>query len=168
MEIWKDIKGYEGLYQVSNLGNVKSLKFKNNIILKGGIDSSGYKVVSLRDYNKKQSTKTVHRLVAIAFINNTQNKKCVNHINGIKTDNRIENLEWNTYNENMNHSFRTGLRKIGGNHPMAVKMIDTSNGKIFDTLKEAAEYCKLNPSNLIMMIKGYYKNKTTINYLNEK
>ena len=168
MEIFKDIIGYEGLYQISNLGNVKSLKFKKHIILKGGIDLSGYKIVSLRDSNKKQSTKTVHRLVAIAFITNTQNKKCVNHINGIKTDNNLINLEWNTYAENMNHSFKNGLRKIGGNHPMAVKMIDTSNGKIFDTLKEAAEYCKLNPSNLLMMIKGYYKNKTTINYLNKQ
>jgi hypothetical protein len=164
MEIFKDIIGYEGLYQISNLGNVKSLKFKKHIILKGGIDLSGYKIVSLRDSNKKQSTKTVHRLVALSFLKNPENKLTVNHINGIKTDNNLINLEWNTYTENMNHSFKNGLRKIGGNHPMAVKMIDTSNGKIFDTLKEAAEYFNINTSTLCSMLNGYYKNKTTLIY----
>lgn len=161
-EIWKDIAGYKD-YKISNEGKVKSLKGVAKI-LKGGIDLSGYHIVTLLN-NKIQSTKTIHRLVAIAFIPNAENKRTVNHKNGIKTDNRVENLEWNTYSENMNHSFKNGLRKIGGSHPNARKMIDISNGKIFDTLKDAAKYCNTSPSRLVSMLKGYYSNSTNIKYL---
>jgi hypothetical protein len=164
-EVFKDIKGYEGRYQISNLGNVKSLKNKKEIILKGGIDSCGYKIVSLIDTNKKQSTKTVHRLVAITFIPNPENKLTVNHINGIKLDNKIENLEWNTYAENMTHSFNNGLRKKGKEHPNSVKIINILTGDIFHTLKDASEYYKINCSNLCSMLKGKYKNKTNLKYL---
>lgn len=109
-EIWKDIKGYEGLYQISNLGNVKSvkrrIKYSNGTIvsypekiLKGFISTSGYKAVDLYE-NKKKKKFYIHRLVAEAFVDNPLNKPEVNHINENKLDNRFENLEWCTSSEN--------------------------------------------------------------------
>lgn len=116
MEIWKDIKGFEGRYMVSNTGMVKSLKrirkFGSQVreinerILKTACDRNGYPFIVLSDYpNKKQSM--VHRLVALAFIDNPDGLPCVNHKNGIKTDNTVDNLEWVTYSENSKHYFDT-------------------------------------------------------------
>jgi len=117
-EIWKDIKGYEGLYQVSNLGRVKSLskewisgnhKSKNkheDMILKPRI-ALGYIHVVLRK-NKKAKTYKVHRLVLKEFIGES-NLEC-NHINGNKSDNRIENLAYCTSSENLKHAYKSGLK----------------------------------------------------------
>ena len=118
-EIWKDIKGYEGYYQVSNLSRVKSLGRiifkKNNVeqivnetILNPYKIKIGYLMVTLRKNGPKKHFK-VHRLVAIAFIPNPLNKPTINHKNGIKDDNRLENLEWATYSENTQHAYDTGL-----------------------------------------------------------
>ena len=96
MEIWKDIKGYEGLYQVSNEGRIFSVI--NSIFLKP-IENNGYYTVSLYK-NKKPSINNIHRLVAEAFIPNPNNLPCVNHKNEIKTDNKVNNLEWCTYQYN--------------------------------------------------------------------
>jgi hypothetical protein len=112
MEVWKDIKGYEGLYQVSNLGRVKSLCYyggKKEKIIKGGVNPQGYIIIGLNKNNKRTSY-TEHRLVALAFLDNPNNYPVINHKNGIKTDNRVENLEWCTYQQNTIHAFETGLK----------------------------------------------------------
>ena len=104
-EIWKDIKGYEGFYQVSNLGNVKNVR--RNSIRKLKEDNSGY-LHCLLSVNKVRKTFLVHRLVATSFIENPENKPLINHINANRSDNRVENLEWCTQKENMNHSRKMG------------------------------------------------------------
>ena len=121
-EIWKDIEGYEGMYQVSTLGRVKSLdhyakfinkgtpckRFHKGKILKAIVSRFGYKRLWLR-YKRVQRVMSVHRLVAKAFIPNPDNKPQVNHINCIKADNKIENLEWNTTFENMHHAYSNNM-----------------------------------------------------------
>lgn len=105
MEIWKDIEGYEGLYQVSNEGRVKSLgneASRKEKILKYGINRSGYKYVTLCK-NNTSILKKVYRLVAETFIPNPEGKPCVDHINTIKTDDMVCNLRWCTQKENMNN-----------------------------------------------------------------
>jgi hypothetical protein len=115
-EIWKDLPEYEGLYQISNLGRVYSL-FLNRII-KPFRNQKGYLRLDLR--GKKRTTKVVHRLVLETFTG-PQPKLQVNHKNGIKDDNRLENLEWVTGQQNVDHAWRTGLsfRPIGSLHPRA-------------------------------------------------
>ena len=106
MEIWKDIEDYEGIYQISNLGNVKSLNYrgtKQERLLKLIPNKIGYINVQLCK-NGIVKPFYVHRLVAIAFLNKDNNKNEVNHINMVKTDNRVENLEWCTKSENIIHS----------------------------------------------------------------
>jgi hypothetical protein len=115
-EIWKDVKDFEGLYQVSNLGNVKRLVSKRVLaerLIGSSIDRYGYvKRVLCKD--GKMYFFTEHRLVANAFIPNDFNKPTVNHINGIKTDNKLDNLEWCTIKENNDHAINTGLKNLKG------------------------------------------------------
>lgn len=115
LEIWKDVIGYEGLYQVSNLGNVKSLgnEFsRKERLLKLSFQSKGYLTVVLQKDAKRKMV-LVHRLVAEHFILNIYNKPQVNHINGIKTNNRVENLEWVSHRENLDHAINNDLTLKG-------------------------------------------------------
>lgn len=118
-EEWKDISGYEGRYQISNMGRVKSLPriIKNGIgechkkgrILKPQKAVKGYIRVTLCNEEYCKPFK-IHRLVAEHFIPNPENKPQVNHINGDKTDNRVDNLEWCTNGENQLHAYKLGLK----------------------------------------------------------
>jgi hypothetical protein len=110
---FKPVVGYEGFYEINPDGDVKSLErvvphFRGGLrvikekILSGSLDAYGYKVVSISNMINKKVVK-VHRLVAEAFIENPENKKTVNHINRIKSDNNVKNLEWNTVRENSTH-----------------------------------------------------------------
>ncbi len=115
-ESWKPVLGYEGYYEVSNLGNVKSLKRRQTgnqydrveAILKPSVLYNGYLQVCLAIGQTKKKY-SIHRLVAIAFLPNPENKPQVNHKNGIKGDPSLKNLEWATRSENMQHAYDTGL-----------------------------------------------------------
>lgn len=112
-EEWKPIKDFEEHYLISNQGRVRSIKsFMKKMsvdYLKAMISHKGYSVVCLRKPTQKKKTITIHRLVATHFLNNIDNKTEINHISGIKTDNRVENLEWCTAKENSKHAWETGL-----------------------------------------------------------
>ena len=109
-EIWKDIYGYEGKYQVSNYGRIRSVK-----ILKPCKSSFGYYRVGFSENGKIKSF-SVHRLVALSFVPNPERKKEVNHMDGDKTNNRADNLEWVTQSENIQHAYDNGLCKKGSEH----------------------------------------------------
>lgn len=106
MENWKRIKDFPN-YEISNYGRIKN---KNNRLLSPFFKQKGYLQVKLFN-NKVRKGMSVHRLVAQAFIPNPNGLNCINHINGIKTDNRVENLEWCSVLENNKHALQTGLRK---------------------------------------------------------
>lgn len=126
-EIWKDIKGYEGFYQVSNLGKVRSFPrrgtYKTIYILKPRKTHKGYLQVILTKNNKPKSF-SIHRLVAKTFISNLNNYPQVNHIDGNKLNNCVDNLEWCTNEHNMKEACRLGLRdhiyKKGKENPRSV------------------------------------------------
>ena len=163
-EIWKDIPEYKGLYQASNLGNIRSLDreviqlsnggkayFKHTRegrILSQGIQNGGYPVVSI-SVNAKRKICTVHRLVASAFIDNPNNYRDVNHKDGNKQNNNIENLEWVSHSENIKHSYRVLKQK---RHYKPIRCIDT--GEIYTSCKEASILTGINVSSINHAING--------------
>lgn len=168
VEQWKDISGYKGLYEISNLGRVKACPkkwvrgFSKERIIKHKITIHGYCQVVLHD-NKVCKTIAVHRLVALAFIENPENKREVNHINGIKTDNYLENLEWNTSGENQRHAYALGLRKQNGSkNANSTKCIDIVTKIEYGSLVEAYKSTKYSYNHVVSMIHGKSNNKTNL------
>ena len=138
MEVWKDIDGYDGKYQVSNYGNVRSFsKWKNGELLTPGISKTGYYFVNLVRFGRKKiDCHRVHRLVAKAFLENPQELPEVNHIDGNKLNNNISNLEWCSRKANIQHAFDIGLipRRVGKKNYLSKAVIQKSkNG---DFIKE--------------------------------
>lgn len=114
-EIWKDIEGYEGLYKVSNLGRIKSF-YHGGKIMKPDVSNHGHLRVKLSKSGKLKRY-LVHRLVARAFIPNSENKPQINHIDADPTNNSVDNLEWSTQSENIKHAYKIGNKnRQGENH----------------------------------------------------
>lgn len=156
-EIWKDIKDFERLYQVSNFGRVRSLKFGKERVLKNGMgsmDGSGYYKIDLCK-NGKIYHKRIHRLVAAAFIDNPNNFDCINHINGIKTDNRVENLEWITCKENNIHAIRIGLKKEFTGKKKSIHCPELNMN--FESINDAARYFNCHHMSIHHVLKGKLK-----------
>jgi hypothetical protein len=152
METWKDIAGYEGLYQVSNMGNVKTMSrlhridrpyVKQERLLNPPTNSVGYKQVALyRD--KKGVIQSVHKLVATVFLERKPEHQVINHIDGNKLNNHVDNLEWCTYGHNQAHAIRTGLIRIyRGESHYASKVSDAQRLEIYNLCKSGVAQRKV-------------------------
>ena len=173
-EVWKDIKGYEGLYQVSNLGRVKSLERIiiredgkklpiRERILKLRTNPSGYSQVTFNKCGSKRKIFYVHRLVCEAFHENTENKPCVNHIDEDKTNNTVSNLEWCTYKENNNHGTHNtrsakARSKSVGQYTREGKLV-----KVWQSTMEVERQLGFCKSNISAAVRG--KLKTAYGYV---
>lgn len=162
MEQWRDIKGYEGLYEVSSLGRVRSLPkrggHKNPHVLSPN-KCREYLFVTLCN-NYKVKAKDIHRLVAEAFIPNPENKPQVNHIDGNKENNRVKNLEWVTVSENNLHRYRAlgynpTWHKKKPNYCKKVKCLETN--LVFESISDASRKTDTDKSSLIRALTGRYK-----------
>ncbi|WP_182006269.1 NUMOD4 domain-containing protein [Priestia aryabhattai] len=160
-EIWKDIEGFEGFYQISNTGKVKSLPKtmgnKNHLspvrILKNKVDKYGYECIKLCDQKEKGKIKyrTIHRLVANAFIDNPQNLKTVNHKDGNKLNNNVSNLEWASVKQNIQHAWDIGLKekvrkRASEFHGQKCKLIniETNEELVFESLSKLSLFLGYN------------------------
>ena len=157
-EVWKDIEGYEGLYQISNLGRVK--RVITDRILKGKKHKDGYLLVDLYK-NSVGAGKTIHRLVAQAFIPNPENKPQVNHTDEDKTNNMVSNLEWMTAKENNNHGTRNERAGKAISKSQSIPIIAT-NLKTGESIEfygsnECARQLGLHQSSITKVLKGRLK-----------
>lgn len=162
-----EIKDYPN-YLVNRNGKVFSKK--NNKFLSPNIHKTGYtKIVLCKD--AKTKTFLVHRLVADAYLENRENKKTVNHINGIKTDNRLSNLEWANHSENIKHAFLIGLKSSSDHHRNTIKkqfsklVINLQNGIFYESAIEAANAASMKPHNMRSKLNGAMKNNTPYSYI---
>jgi hypothetical protein len=149
-EEWASIHGYPS-YEISNYGRVFNVQYQR--FLKPRFDSDGYARVTLRNSNRS-SDKKIHRLVASEFLPDRPEAVQVNHDDGDKGYNYVENLEWMTPTENQNHAFRTGLNKSG--RKRAVRIVET--GEVFDSLTFCALAINASPGNIAHCLSG--KSKT--------
>lgn len=173
MEQWKDIKGYEEKYQISNLGRVKSLKRTqsnnggkqqvNEKIKSTRIKNSGYEITDLYK-DRKQKTFMIHRLVAQAFIPNPNNKEQVNYIDGNKSNNCVDNLEWTIQSENIIHSYKSIREDKRNNNAIntmtkatSKKVTCLNSGIIYNSASEAAREVGVSASLLMRCCRGERK-----------
>lgn len=170
IENWKEIDGYEGMYEVSDLGNVKSVarviqridgRFKSikERILIPSKDKDGYLEVSIWKNNVGTKFK-LHRLVATYFIPNPENKPEINHKWGDKKDNRVIALEWSTRSENAQHAADTGLISS----PASKIVLHTEIGVYYDTATEAANIFGYKPCTLMAQLSGKHCNRSKMIY----
>ena len=162
-EIWKDCKGYEGLYQVSNKGRIKSYErvrsnhtggiwIQEEAILKGKINNDNYRVVHLQQPKGKSKIEFVHRLVAIAFIDNPEHKTEVDHIDSNRLNNCVENLRWVTREENMKNA--SNAKHITKNLVLCIQ-----TGQVFSNSNEAAKVNGGDAGNIRKSARSYNKEK---------
>lgn len=135
MEHWKSIPEYEGLYEASDLGRIRSLPraTTSGKILKPYVNKhNGYCYVTLSKNNVRKQ-KRVHKLVMISFCEIDESRPQINHVDGDKTNNKLDNLKWCTQSENMKHAYENGLEL-----PPTKNVIDLDSGKIYDSVTDAA------------------------------
>ena len=167
-EIWKDIKGFEGRYQVSNFGNVRTLNWKHSgkiRLMSPDHTPNGYltMVFRLGGAGSKQKHPLVHRLVAQAFIPNPENKPYVNHIDGNKLNNRIDNLEWVTRAENEKHKIYTLGHPSGSMiPPKPVRCVET--GKTYPSISEASRQTGASQTGISRVVRKDKWHKTAGGY----
>ena len=162
-EAWYPVHGYEGLYEINQQGKVKSLKKLNyGYIMKQRPDRAGYNTVRLTKPSLLSSTQYVHRLLGFAFIENPFQKPMINHIDGNKLNNSIQNLEWVTNSENMKHAYSIGLCKSGTKQ---TPVIDICLDKTFPSIKKAAEFYGINYATCKNYLNGNRTNTTCLRYL---
>lgn len=162
-EVWRDIEGYEGLYQVSNMGRVKSLGRKDRFgrvikerILEPAVTHNGYLRVGLHIDGKRKMLR-VHRLVCEAFHENPDNKSEVNHVNEDKTDNRACNLEWSTRTENCNHGSRNERVAKALSKPIGQFSLDGKLIKVWQSACEARRQTGFDQGYVGAVARGKFK-----------
>ena len=162
-EVWRDVKGYEGLYQVSNMGRVKSLGRKDRFgrvikerILEPAVTHNGYLRVGLHVDGKRKMLR-VHRLVCEAFHENPDNKSEVNHVNEDKTDNRACNLEWSTRTENCNHGSRNERVAKALSKPIGQFSLDGKLIKVWQSACEVRRQAGFNQGYVSAVARGEHK-----------
>ena len=163
METWRNIKGYEGLYQVSNMGRVKGLERKDSLgrivkerVLKTAPNAQGYPIVSLCAGGRQKIFK-VHRLVCQAFHKNPENKPCVNHIDENKTNNCASNLEWCTFAENNNHGTHNERVAKTNSKPVGQYTLDGELIKVWTSPREAGRRAGFDNSTIYNVANGKRK-----------
>ena len=157
MENWKSIAGYEGIYEVSDLGRVKSLKYCKERILKPRKTHDGYLQVGICKYGQRKFL-LVHRLVAEAFITNSQGLDTVNHKDEVKTNNTVTNLEWMSQKDNLNYG--THNKRVAESLSKKVQMFDKFTGELlatFPSTMEANRITGINQGNISSCCLGKYK-----------